>query len=348
MTNSVSKPLISIIVPCYNMEKYLPRCVESILNQTLDRELMEIILVDDCSTDSTPNLICTYEKEYPCIKSIFYEKNLRQGGARNRGIRMAQGKYLGFVDSDDWIEPTMYETMCQAAESYNCDVVNIRSVRDKEYRLLKEDEISTGLQDRLLTVTSPQIRKDSIASGVARIGAWNCIFSSALIKENHIYFPEHIIYEDLFWGSLVQLYAQKICMLEKRLYHYFVRPGSTVLTENSNTHEDFFQMQELLFKELKERQVFDLYTDALEFNFLINYYILGLKILSLRYEIFPQDKFYKMQDFIYTHFPQWESNFYIQKNTDDFQKLQFAFLKTKPSQEELHTFSQILKQYYQT
>ena len=104
-------PMISVIIPCFNVEQYVRRCVDSVLAQTIGQDNMEVILVDDCSTDHTPEILREYEADYPCVKTVFYEKNLRQGGARNRGMEVAQGKYLGFVDSDDWIASEMYEKL---------------------------------------------------------------------------------------------------------------------------------------------------------------------------------------------------------------------------------------------
>lgn len=113
--------MVSIIVPCYQVEKYIRRCVDSIINQSIGFENIELILVDDASTDGTLEILRKYEKMYPGIIVIECEKNGRQGTARNIGLQYATGKYIGFVDADDWIEPDMYEHMYLIAEEYSVD-----------------------------------------------------------------------------------------------------------------------------------------------------------------------------------------------------------------------------------
>lgn len=111
--NMVEKK-VSIIVPVYNAEDTLTRCVESCLNQTLEN--IEIILIDDCSTDSSRDIINDYVRSYPeRCKAIFQKENMRQGAARNTGFQICRGQYILFVDSDDWIEPESCEKLFNAA-----------------------------------------------------------------------------------------------------------------------------------------------------------------------------------------------------------------------------------------
>ena len=113
--------LITIIVPIYNVEQYLPKCIDSIINQTYQN--LEIILVDDCSTDGTYKILEDYAKKDNRIKLIRNEKNLQNAETRNVGIRVATGKYLYFIDSDDWIDSDYIENMVEAAEKSEADVV---------------------------------------------------------------------------------------------------------------------------------------------------------------------------------------------------------------------------------
>lgn len=118
-------PLVSIIVPVYNVEQYLPKCIESIINQTLSN--IEIILVNDASTDSSGEIINEYAKKDKRITTI-HKQNGGQGSARNEGLKIAKGKYVGFVDSDDWIDKDMYESLVSKAikEDSNLVVCNRR------------------------------------------------------------------------------------------------------------------------------------------------------------------------------------------------------------------------------
>ena len=115
----MSQALISVIIPVYKVEKYLDRCLESIVNQTYKN--LEIILIDDGSPDNCPAICDEYAQKDSRIK-VIHKANGGVSSARNKGIDVATGDYIGFVDSDDWIEPDMYETLIKNAEQYNSDI----------------------------------------------------------------------------------------------------------------------------------------------------------------------------------------------------------------------------------
>ena len=116
-------PKVSIIVPVYNSGKYLKTCLDSLVNQTLKD--IEIIAVDDCSTDNSLLILMDYAKKYNNIKVYHNRENLGQGASRNRGLDVARGEYIGFVDSDDYIRYTMYEDMYKAAVNNRAPLVSV-------------------------------------------------------------------------------------------------------------------------------------------------------------------------------------------------------------------------------
>ncbi len=342
----MEKPLISIIIACYNAEDYLDRCIESVLNQTLGQDKMEIILVDDRSSDSTPEIIRRYETEYDCIRAIYNKENLRQGGSQNRALEIAGGRYIGFIDNDDWIEPDMYRDMIEKAKAHQCDLVNILNIRSSKPGFLQPEDIPSGREDTIINISDDVKRAEIIAGGAVKIGTWNCIFEKSVIDEHNIHFPDHLIYEDIYWGGLCHLYFKKIYQMEKYYYHYFVRDDSTVLIKDNDIHMDFFEMQDLLWKEYTSRYAFERYKEALEFDYLMNYYIIGMKILALRFSRFPSERFYMMQEDINKKIPGWHDNRYIKTNTTEFQRLQFDILNSKINEEELEQFAKLTRQYY--
>ena len=130
----MEKELISVIIPCYNVEKYIDRCMESVLNQTYRN--LEIILVDDGSTDGTGEIIKKYAEHDHRIK-ILHQKNKGAGAARNAGMEIASGSYIGFVDSDDWIAEDMYEYLIgiikeEDADIAACDFYAVHGRLDKQ------------------------------------------------------------------------------------------------------------------------------------------------------------------------------------------------------------------------
>ena len=113
---------VSVIVPVYNKEKELEKCLDSLVQQTLEE--IEIIVVDDASTDGSRKIIEQYKKKYPTkIKAYFNEMNQQIGKTRNRGLKEATGKYVGFVDGDDFVKPEMYQAYFEFAEQNNLDIV---------------------------------------------------------------------------------------------------------------------------------------------------------------------------------------------------------------------------------
>lgn len=171
------KYIISAIIPCYNVEKYIDRCLSSVVRQSIGMEHMQIILVNDASTDNTLEKLLLWETRYSDnILVITYEQNLRQGGARNMGLNYATGDYIGFVDSDDWIEPDMYEVLVKEMFEGGYDVVNCQLIRDKG-----NDEKSNF-----------QPEWGGIVTG---------LYDRELIYGHNIVFPENVSYEDNYWGS---------------------------------------------------------------------------------------------------------------------------------------------------
>ena len=124
---------VSVIVPVYNSEIYLRDCLESLLNQTLTE--LEIILVDDASTDKSFEIIVEYKNKYPKIKIFKSEQNKGQGASRNIGMSLATGEYIGFLDSDDYVAPTMYENLYNSAKENNANIATTRLtfVKDGSY-----------------------------------------------------------------------------------------------------------------------------------------------------------------------------------------------------------------------
>lgn len=210
--------LISVIVPVYNVEKYLPKCVDSILNQTYRN--LEVILVDDGTKDASDAICDAYAQKDPRVK-VIHKENGGLSSARNAGIDIAQGEYLGFVDSDDWIEPDMYETLLSLAEKYRVKMVcgGRFNVND-----------ATGVRTPGLC---PPV--EEVISGeelVSRIFLWDNIDSAAWDKLYHhslfreIRYPLGKIVEDVPTTYRIALAAGKIAMCDKHFYNYLYRENS--------------------------------------------------------------------------------------------------------------------------
>lgn len=224
-------PIISVIIPCYNVEKMVGRCLCSLEKQTVGFDNLEIILVDDCSTDGTLDILKEWERKYSeNIIIVECPENGRQGRARNIGIEYANAEWIGFVDSDDWVEPDYFERMYSAAGQTDCDLVCCGNIRDNSGKLtfFSKEERKEAVP-YLIKMDSDELRRAEIRHPRIEYSGWGKIIRKSFLISNNLFFPENLTYEDAAWGSLLILYFKSAIILPDRLYHYYVNDGSTVL-----------------------------------------------------------------------------------------------------------------------
>lgn len=338
--------LISIIIPCYNVEKYIERCFESLVRQTIGIEQLEIILVDDCSTDNTWEKLEKLEKTYPdSVMIIHCEKNGRQGKARNIGLEYASAPYIGFVDADDWVEPDMYASLYEKIKRCDCDIAMCQSWRDfgREEQTLPPRK--TGKEDRLLSIDTMDKRKLFLANSSMGFVIWNKLYRAELLRKNRIFFPEELAYEDHFFTVLLYFYAQRVYILEERLYHYFVNEQSTVLTSNAAHHFDILTVDSLLWEECERRGFLQDFRKELEYQFLSLCYLISIKMLLLRLPEVPYDFFLHLKEETLKRVPDYHDNPYVKEFVTDVNKILLELLDTSAGEEELQTLFDTLRDY---
>lgn len=242
-------PKVSVIVPVYNVEEYLERCLDSLVNQTLKD--IEIIIVNDGSTDGSKEIIQEYINKY---KNIVYleKKNGGLSSARNYGIPYAKGEYIGFVDSDDYVELTMYEKMYNKAVEEKSDMVECDFIW--EYPNKKREDIGKIYSGK----------KEAIVE--ARVVAWNKIIKKDIIEKNKITFPEGLRYEDIeFFYKLVP-HLNKISFVKEAFVHYIQRESSIANTQNERNGE-IFKIWENVLNYYIENNIFNEYRSELEYSY---------------------------------------------------------------------------------
>lgn len=212
----MSAELISIIVPVYNVKDFLRECVKSLLNQTYFN--IEIILVDDGSTDGSDQICDEYAGEDPRI-IVIHKSNGGLSDARNRGLDIARGEYIGFVDSDDWIEPQMYEKLYNKIKSGSYDIAVCSLIR--EY---KNKSVIEPLKELIYT------RDDSLSALLLGIElhdhAWSKLYHNKVF--NNVRFPTGKFYEDVLTTYKTFLNANSVVVEPSPLYHYRQRGGSII------------------------------------------------------------------------------------------------------------------------
>lgn len=299
---------ISIIVPCYNVGKYIDRCVESLVNQTIGIENLELIFVNDASTDDTLDHLTVWEEKYPeSILVVDCEENHKQGAARNTGLLYASAPYIGYVDSDDWVEAAMYEKMYEKVEQFGPDAVCVLSTRDEQDGTVRMRSNEKKNGDKFVEIKDEAARRKFFGEGLTG-GVWSGIYRKDLLLEENIMFPEDLRYEDNYWSAILNLVIRSYYIINEHLYHYMINEASTIMEKDSMHHLDRLVTELMKIEEYKRRGVFDLYHDEIEFSFLRMYFINTIRILFVRFTKIPYDIIYTMQDNVKELFPDYEKN----------------------------------------
>lgn len=220
MKNSQITPLVSVIVPVYHVEPYLRCCLDSLCNQSLSD--IEVILVDDASPDSCGAICEEYAANHAHFKALHQPENKGLSAARNLGIKHATGRYLMFVDSDDWVHEDFCKEAYEYAESHQADLVmyNYKKIKETDDAIDKVPAVFRSFREGY---HEPHEAMDMILASGGN-AAWNKIYRKSLF--DNILYPEGFLYEDT--GATYKLVhkATRFCFLDKVLYYQRLRPGS--------------------------------------------------------------------------------------------------------------------------
>ena len=233
-------PKVSIIVPVYNTEKYLRKCIDSLVNQTLKE--VEIVIVNDGSEDSSPKIIEEYVKKYP--EKILYisQENSGQAVARNNALKICNGEYIGFVDSDDFVRTDMFERMYKAAVSQNADYAACGFTELTYDKNMKEVELEHYVRSK--PAYAP---KDMFFSAYA--SPWLHLYKRDVITKSGADFPRGVVYEDTAFYLNIIPYISVLALIDAPLVYHVKHSKSTMAS----------------FKAAKVRQIFQVFDYSLDF-----------------------------------------------------------------------------------
>ena len=310
---------ISVIIPCYNVEHWIDRCMQSIAAQTFGMEKLEIICVDDASTDNTWVHLQEWEQLYPDnVLLIQQNVNRRQGAARNLGLQYASADWIAFVDADDWLEADYFERLYGPVTRFACDMVSCGWGRDASASLGYFEDIyrkESNEEHYLVADTAEITRLMLVRSQFIDTGVWGKLIRRHLILEHQMFFPEDLTYEDMYWRPLLDIYAKGIYLIDEKLYHYFENPCSTVLSLNADHHMDWITVQMKKWADYHKRRIWEEYQEELEFGLLVS--AVGfLKLLVLRYEKPSFSLFQLEKNVIQQYVPDYRKNKYISSITE--------------------------------
>lgn len=244
----MNNPLISIIVPVYNIEEYLPRCIESVLGQTYTN--LELILVDDGSKDRSGAICDAYQEKDSRVR-VIHKENGGSSSARNEGIAAAKGQYLGFVDSDDYVEKTMYETMVSVIEDTGCNIVQVaRDEIDENGNLMPN---VCEMPEKQIEYSSEEFMKELL------LHKGDCSFCTKLLNRDLFIenkFPMGVLNEDFHLLVRMLKQGEAIVSLPYCGYHVFYRIGSNTRKKDANefsrVYADCVDNADMVFELVKE------------------------------------------------------------------------------------------------
>ncbi len=284
---------VSVIIPVYNVENYLEKCLDSLVNQTLKE--IEIIVVNDGSSDNSQKIIDKYVKKYPNQVISINQENGGQGAARNTGISYASGEYIGYVDSDDYVEKNMYEEMYNKAKSENADIVICGN------NIVSEDNELLGQNDA------------DIQFLLGQMAVWNKIYRRELIIKNKIEFRSKVWYEDLDFTMKVYFLSKKISYVNKYLYNYLLRNGSTMNNNNLERNLEIIQSIDSLLNFCKNKKIYKKNVEEIEFISVYHAYIFAIcRVLNTKNTMkSKKNVINQLTDYVKHNFPNFKKNRYL-------------------------------------
>ncbi len=244
------QPKISVIIPIYNVEKYINECLDSILSQSLVE--IEIICVDDCGSDNSIKIVNKYAENDPRIIIVSHKINSGLGAARNTGMSQAKGEYIGFVDSDDYILSNFYYELYSEAKKYDADIVQSTITLLHEHNNTFEPY---GYNNLIIDFDSRQKKLCQLDIYYNSGMCWNKIYRTNLIRKEKILFPESLYWEDNPFVIKAAFYANKIIPKSNTSYIYRQRKGSIVTLGNKKLHFDLLLTHEIIISFLNNASV---------------------------------------------------------------------------------------------
>lgn len=260
---------LSVIVPVYNMAKdgNLEYCMDSLVRQTL--QSMEIIAVDDASTDDSLKILREYEKRYPGrVKAVASPENRRQGGARNLGLREAQGRYIGFMDADDWVVEDLYERMVELAETTGADTVGTDMSRVYEHTMIPAEREACNFLSQTGILDHGTRQEYLLHPGP--LGTK--IYARELFFAKEFRFPEHMSFEDNATFVEIGMRMKHFEHIPEANVFYYQRGDSTTHTLDLKKCQDRMEAMRIMLKYAKENGALEEFREVIEYHFSILFY----------------------------------------------------------------------------
>jgi glycosyltransferase involved in cell wall biosynthesis len=252
--------LISVIIPAYNVEDYIHVCLNSVLSQTYQD--FEIICIDDCSTDSTAEILEYFAHKDSRIRVLKNDSNRGPGYSRNRGLDEAKGKYISFLDGDDWLSPKSFELLIEKAEKDNLDVLMFKNVvyYEEPREFGREEYYDMKFMNKFENKVFNHWDLDKTKLFVMSNAPWNKFYLRSFLDENKIRFPnENLIHEDNPFFYKVITSAKRVSIIDKYLHNRRRRPDSIMTLNNERLFDNIDVMYKVLDVFFEDKKLYEYY-----------------------------------------------------------------------------------------
>lgn len=286
---------VSVIVPIYNVEKYLDKCLDSLVHQTLQE--IEILAINDGSPDHSQEIIDRYVREYPDKVVGLIKPNGGIASVRNYGIEHATGEYIGYLDGDDYVEPQMFEKLYNAAKREDADV----SICN--FYFTYEDHEEPFKEGPYYSCKEMMMKLHAVL--------WNKIYRTDFVRNLGIRFIEGYRYEDASYMYKLAPHMKKFVFVDEPLLHYVQRPGSSMASHNHKVKEVVYIFEDL-YEYYKNKGIYEEYIEELEY--LSIRFFLGQPFRSAVKIKDKQDRkktLSMLYNTLYENFPNWKKNRYL-------------------------------------
>ena len=329
---------VSIITPCYNVEKNLDTYIEKLEMQSVGMDALEVIMVDDCSTDNTLEKLRKIEEKYPeSVMLIALEQNVRQGAARNIAMQYATADYILFLDADDVLHPKAVEKLLKKAREDDADVVQFLSKNVYEPGQINM-ETKSGKKDISVVIRDDLTRRMFVMSDAVILGCWTKLYKRSIITDNGFRFAEGVLLEEPLLTFTLYFYINKFSILNEYLYNYYQNPEGTCrkLFFDREHQYDNVKVQYELLLDLERRGLLEKYHDEIEAKIADCYYYQSVANLFAIDRELDIDVLNNMAQTMRTYFPDIRRNPYL--NTYPLMRDNLDFLETDLNEDNFGEF----------
>lgn len=295
----MNKCKLSIIVPVYGVEKYIDKCLNSLVKQSLKE--IEIIVVNDGTKDNSQKIIDKYVKKYPDKIKSYIKENGGQGSARNYGLKKTTGEYIGYVDSDDFVEKDMYKKLYNKAKENNYDIV-----------VCGNYNVSEDYQNKNIDAFINNYNTDLENIFFGKMAVWNKIYKRDILIKNKLEFKEKVWYEDLAFTLKAIMNSNIFAFIDEPLYDYLIREGSTMNNSNVKRNLEILEAFDDILSYIKHNKKEE-YFDKVEFLAIDHIYISAIvRILKANADNkIKKETVNELICYMNKNFPNYKNNKYI-------------------------------------